>query len=306
MLLLVMQAAFTIVAVEQLRRRVFNALHQFSQPALIVDVWAPIAIVLPMMFWSGRIENSMAGAGWVVVGAPAMCALFAFAAALIVLNGANRIGVALRSVVIWSAAGLLMLLLGAAHDLTMVMGQCAFGAAALLLWINTPDEAIYIHHDPSSPQARAGFGMTIALMAAIGQGMTAFFINPPFAAISGAMMIAGAAMAISSAARLAGPNVTIRLGGWAATYGILFGLGLLSLLRLLPHSWAILFDGQRSVPLTRIAYGFGEYWIEAVIVLVFGGAAFVLPQVPRSVRKFVGMIFMVAAAVLAGWRLSRL
>ena len=33
----------------------------------------------------------------------------------------------------------LLLLLGAAHDLTIWIGQCVFAIAAVLVWINTPD-----------------------------------------------------------------------------------------------------------------------------------------------------------------------
>ena len=64
------QAMFAVLMVEQLRRKVFISIDDRAVSALMTDVWAPVAIVLPMMFFTARIHGDVAGAGWMPIGGP--------------------------------------------------------------------------------------------------------------------------------------------------------------------------------------------------------------------------------------------
>src|SRR5690606_41592695 len=51
----------------------------------------------------------------------------------------NRITLRMRDVVAWTGVGALLVLLAAAHDLTIWIGQCAFAVGAVLLWIRSEE-----------------------------------------------------------------------------------------------------------------------------------------------------------------------
>src|SRR5438876_1101403 len=82
-LLLLAQAFFALVGLRMLIRRVLPELRGFSQPALVLDVWAPLALVLPMLAFVSRVGNSVADDGWMVVGGPMACAALAMGMAMI-------------------------------------------------------------------------------------------------------------------------------------------------------------------------------------------------------------------------------
>lgn len=121
--------------------------------------------------------------------------------------------------------------------------------------------------------------------------------------ISGAMMLGGAAMVLASAARQGGPDIALRIGGWASTYGILMGLGAMSLWRLIPAAWSAIRTGQ-SNGLHRIAFGFSAYWIEGCAAFVFAAAGYSLLRKPAAASRWLGFAVILGAAALAGWRLS--
>ena len=54
--LLIVQAVLAIAALHVLIR-IFTRLGDVEHPAAIGDVWAPIALVLPLLFLSGRVET---------------------------------------------------------------------------------------------------------------------------------------------------------------------------------------------------------------------------------------------------------
>src|SRR5262245_18791392 len=84
------QAILSVVTVEQFRRRVFPAVGGLRQPEVVMDVWGPLALVLPMLFFIAQTKYSVRGAGWMPVGAPAMCGVLALGAALIGRGSIHR------------------------------------------------------------------------------------------------------------------------------------------------------------------------------------------------------------------------
>jgi hypothetical protein len=186
------------------------------------------------------------------------------------------------------------------------MGQTAFAIAAMLLWMNTPDLSTARLPQSVPPEhARAGTGMTIALACAIGQGATAMMVETEYAPISGALMIAAAAMSLAVAATLAGTSAAIRVGAWAATYGVLLAFGAMSLARLLPAALHMLREGE-AAPINRIASGFGAYAIEALALLGLAGLIAAQPHIHSPLRRTLGMVLIIVAAALAAWRLAAL
>lgn len=302
-IVLAVQALFAVIAIDQLRRHVFPALHLLRARALITDVWAPLAIILPMLFFLARTDQgSVRGAAWIGLGGPIVAALIGLAGALIV----NRPGFAsinLNAIAVWTGAGLVLLLLGAAHHLTLWVGQCSFALAAVFLWVNTPDE-VDDASQISAPQFRAGLGMMVALVAGACQGATSIFVPEHMVVISATIAVASAVMLMTAAARFAGSDAGLRIAGWTIAYGVLLALGVLSLLRLIPAAYQAAAQGV-APPIQRIAHGFGAYWVEATLALSHGVAAVTLMRLPRAFKRIIGIILIAAAAILAAWRLSQ-
>ena len=300
---LMIQALVAAVTVEQLRRNVFPALNQLHAPSLITDVWAPLVLLLPMLFFLSRLrDGDVNGAAWVGVGGPIVCAVIGLGAALIVSRPSVP-ALPWASMAIWTGAGVVLLLLAAAHHLTLWMGQSAFALAAVLLWINTPDDAGSAEQ-MSSVQLRAGVGLVLALIAAVAHGTVSVFVPDKLIMISGALTVAAATMSMGAASRCAGPDVTIRIGGWSIAYGTLLALGVLSLLRLVPAAYSSAVHDV-VIPVHRVARGFEEYWIESTIAMTFATAVVALMRMSAVFRRVIGLCLIAAAAILAAWRLSR-
>jgi hypothetical protein len=264
-----------------------------------------------MMFFVGRVDTTVRGAGWMMIGGPIAVATLAMAASYVAVRPAaleERSGGSvrpMRRVAVHSiGAGAILLLLSAAHDLTLWAGQCAFAMGAVLLWMNTPDSHVDAGEPRESSSVRqAGVGMTIALACAVGQGAASMMSGPGTAGISGAMMLAAAAMAVAAAARLAGPAHATRIGLWAATYGVLLGLGMLSIKRLVPSAWEVVETGE-TLPIGRVVSGFGAYAYEAVALMMAGAGAVLQHGLSAPIQRALGGGILVGTAILIGLRIS--
>ncbi|MHC4948142.1 MAG: hypothetical protein ACYTG1_07755 [Planctomycetota bacterium] len=300
--LVALQAALAVVALHQLVRHVLPGLARLAHAALLLDVWGPVALVLPMMFMAGRVDGSVRGPGWIAVGGPVVCGLVALGGALAVGRSPRP---AVRAAVVWTGTGLVLLLLAAAHELTVWAGQCAFAAGAVILWMNTPDAKpagdASRDDEPSAPYT----AMLVVLVCALGQGLAAFAAPADLAAVSGALMVTQAAMAVTAAAVLAGPDAALRLGGWAAALGVIFALGVMSLCTVMPQV-VRLFGAEGPVPVQRVAYGFGSYATEALGLALLAAAATGAGVLAGWGRRVAGLATVVAASVLAAWRLAGL
>lgn len=309
--MLAVQALLAVATFEVMRTRVLVAVASIDDPALILDVWGPLALIAPMLFFLKRVETSAAGAGWVAFGAPVAIGLAALAGTFLIgsrRESADRgQAISLQTLVTWSSAGIVLLMLGAAHDLTLWIGQCAFAGAAVLLWINTPSQAP-AEAELTPAHVRAGNGVSIALVLAIGQGAVSLAVPDRLAPIGGAIMVASAILIVLAAAAIAGPMTALRLGGWSATLGVLFALGALTLFRLLPHAWMAMRDalahGEGVPMMGRIASGFGRYALEALLLMLLPAAVYARSHLAANIRWRVGAAMLVAVAFLAAWRLA--
>ncbi len=316
LLVLPLQALAAAASVRVFALRVAPNIDRLHKPAGAIDALAPFALALPLIASGWRAAWSAQGATWIPVGAPVVIAILALGVALLAAgigarspsapvapsDGPDRLSIPILHAVAWSAVGGLLLLLGAAHDLTMWVGQSAFAAGAVLLWMNTPE---LTRDEPDAVDAHVGNSLTLMLLCSIVQVVALGFVPMRYLPIAAAISIAHAGMLVALAARLSDSSAAIRIGGWTAAYGVLLGLGTISLRHLLPAALTMS-SGDRDLPPVRVAHGFGAFALEAMLLLLFGGAVLILDRViaARNLRTLVGAALIVAASLLAGWRLA--
>lgn len=313
-LLLAAQAIFAIFGLRQLVRNVLPELPRLQHPQLILDIWAPMAVVGPMLFLIGRTSTGITGPGWLALGGPLLCAILGVGLALIRAGAVGSVGSLgetstspTAGAIAAGGAGLLMLLLGAAHDMTMWIGQCAFAIGAVLLWINTPSDpgvrgrqVVSEVHD-----RRAGLGMAAMVSCAIVQGHVMMALHGPLTFISAAMALTYAVFALAFTARIAGPQACARVGLWAAALGVFFGLGLISLSHMVPEALRILRLGYGE-PVNKIASGFGMLAPEAAGLIVAAGLAIAMPWLRNRTSLSTGLLVVVAGMAAVVVRLLML
>lgn len=302
--LLFVQAALAVVGLQFLRKGARRLTSSGNDPTLMNTVVAPLVLVGPMVLLVGRIDNSVQGLGWVPIGGPVACGVFALACALIV---GGQVGLRIappRPLLLgtWLSTGIVLLLIASIHELTLAVGQVAFALAAVLLWWNSPQTVQEgFAQTKSSPLGNPE--LAAALTCAATQGIVALMIDPSLEAFSGALMITHAAVGMAIVACICGSNAAISVGGWANVYGVLFVLGLMSLKQLIPMTVRTVTGGDTAV-LKRVAYGFGAYALEAAMMLAIAAGAASVGRLKRPVERIGGVILLIVAAAWCAWRLS--
>ena len=186
--LLFVQAALAVVGLQYLRHGARRLVTIGTNPALLITVIAPLVLVGPMVFLIGRIDNSVLGFGWIPIGGPVACSMFALASALIV-GGQLRQRIAAPGPLLlgtWLSTGVVLLLIASVHELTVVVGQFAFVLAAVILWLNTP-QAESNGPEQTNDSPLRNLGLTVAPACSLAQGIVALTIDPSFVAYSGAI-----------------------------------------------------------------------------------------------------------------------
>ena len=302
--MLFVQAALAVVGLQLLRHSARTATGVGGDPNLIINVFAPLALVGPMVLLVGRIDGSVHGLGWVPIGGPVACGMFALACALIVGNQFDQRITALRPLLLatWVSTGVVMLLVAATHELTIAVGQCAFTLAAVILWLNTPQGAS-AGAGPHKASGSRTLWPALALACSLGQGVAALTIDPSLAGYSGALMVTYAAMGAAIFACVCGTTAALSVGGWATVYGVLFAMGILSLRQLIPMAVQTV-TGDNTAALKHVAYGFGAYAPEAALILALAAAAMSIGRMGRHPQRIAGVTLLVVAAVWCAWRLS--
>jgi hypothetical protein len=275
----------------------------------VTESIGPLTLALPMIAAAFRTDWSIADnsdhAGWIVLGAPAACGLLALGVACLARShsGDQPLRGTLAPLLIAAStfAGAVLLLLGAAHHLTIWAGQCAFAAGAVLLWMNSPD---FSGEHSGAVELRASGGVSLMLLCGVIQALAVGFASQSMLNIAAGLILMHVTMVLALASGLASPIDAIRMGAWAATLALLLGLGAISLRHMLPRAIAVM-QGVHDRPPLRVAYGFGAFALEASIMLTLGALAIGLQRVPAAFpRRIIGGVLIVAAAVLAGWRLA--
>lgn len=305
-ILLLVQATLAVVGLELLRK-VFRSTCKVSSPkGITLDVVLPIAIVFPLALQATRVENSVSGFGWIAIGGPVVCGLVAAGCSFIVGKSIkdqdDPIGV--FSIIMWLASGVVLLLLAAANELTIPVGQCVFAIAAISLWLNTPtDQLPNDAGDNDQDRNSAGFGWVLGL--GVAQAAVALFIEKDLARISSTLMMVYAIMALAIIASLGGPVRVIRVGGWVACYGVLFAIGFMTLMQLVPMTRVVLEsgDGEKFI---HVAKDFGIFAPEAVMLIALAGYSMLLKRLSGISGLIWGGVVLVFAIAWCIWKLTLL
>jgi hypothetical protein len=313
LLMVALQIGFAALALHMLARHVYPALGHVRQGELVADVWLPVSLVIPLLFLIGGVDGSVREAGWPALGGPVAVAVIGLALAAMI--GRGGIGVfgeefadgesigwrlAPRLTVAALIAGIILLLLAAAHVMTMWVGQCAFAIAAVMLWINTPEIG---RGEPAqnSMQVRAGFAMVVVLMCSFAQGIAGRFAGDDALLLVVALMILHATVALGLAARQTSAGLCVRLGVWSASFGVLFALGLIALLAMVPRILATMFAQELPPHSMQIAAGFGAYAMEATVLMVLTPLAVGVMRLPRGVQVIIGAALLLLVVGRLGW-----
>ena len=302
--LLFVQAALAVIGLRFLWHGARRLTSSGNDPTPMITVVAPLVLVGPMVLLVGRIENSVLGFGWIPIGGPVACGVFALACALIVGAQLDQRIAAPRPLLlgIWLSTGIVLLLVAAIHELTVAVGQVAFALAAVILWLNSP-QSVPDGFARIKVSSFGNLGLAAALTCSLVHGFVALMIDPNLAGVSGAVMITYAAMGAAIVACVCGSSAAISVGGWANIYGVLFVLGLLSLRQLIPMTVATVTGGDTAV-LKRVAYGFGAYALEAAFMLAIVAGAVFTGRLERRVERIGGVVLLIIAAAWCAWRLS--
>lgn len=312
-LMLGIQIGFAAIALHMLARHVYPALGHVKQGELVVDVWLPLALVIPLLLLIGGVDGSVRDFGWPALGGPVMCGVIGLSlAALIGRGGIGVLGeefaegetigwrLAPRMTIAALIAGLVLLLLGATHVMTMWVGQCTFAIAAVMLWINTPE--VGRESPVQNPlHARAGFAMVAVVSFAFGQGIAGRLVGEPERWLVVIMMLSYAAMALGLAARQTSAGLCVRLGVWSASFGVLFSLGAIALLAMLPRILATVAAVELPPHSMDIASGFGAFALEATLLMVITPVAVGVLRLPRSVQVVIGVMLLLFVAWRVVW-----
>ncbi|MHC5028356.1 MAG: hypothetical protein ACYTGR_16515 [Planctomycetota bacterium] len=309
--LLTLQSTLALAGLALLRHGVLPGLAQMRHPALMLDIWGPMMLVLPLLGLAVTTPATIGAGGWIGLGGPVVVAWLGLATGL--LAARSRVEIPpVSTVALWTAAGAILLLLGATHEMAVWMGQCSFAAAAVMLWIFSPlapDRATST--STSIAGRRAGLALFAAVGGAVGQAAIAASLPPEAKPIAGALAIGTATVGLALIAAQAGASSAIRVGGWIGTYGVLMGLGVISLAHVIPQLGRIAASAIAGDPApldvsTAVARGFGSVAAEATALIVLAPVAHILAVRGGRVRWLLGTVILVAAAVVAGIRLTRL
>ncbi len=297
---------------------VLPGLARTADARLIVDVWMPVAMAVPLVFVAMTIESDVKGIGWTPLAGPIAVAIASAGFALLAARGEfdalgddvlrdgsadapiwpHRARVACASLL----AGVVLLMLGAAHTMTIWIGQAAFAVAALLLWVNTPDEPAGSRAvSPTEMKLRAA--SMAAVFLALGAGAAVFWVDRAHLPLASCVVLAHAIAVAGMSGFAVAPGMASRLGLWTASIGVLATLGVLSLRTLLPRAVEALTADYIEPRPPDIAYGFGAYAFEATALIVLVPAVFAVARLNRAVQRVLGAVLLIATGAIIAWRL---
>ncbi len=305
--MIAIQLVLVALALHLWRWHVLPNLRPLGHRALIVDVWGPMSVVIPLVFTVGWVGYSVRESGWVMLGGPIVCGLFAVAVAAVMRpHGERSATFSNADGLSWSAGawasivGIILLLLGAAHVMNIWMGQIAFALLAVVLWTNTPPAR---ESNVDNDQAAAWLGMIGIVLAGFVLGGTSLAVAEGHRVASAVILVGYGGAVFLLAARYAGPAVAVRMGLWAAGLGVLAALGAISILHMLPQAIQLALGGHVA-DVRSVAHSFGAFALEAVMLLVLPLLVLGLWRLDAPARRMAGLFLMAAIVAVVTWRLA--
>ncbi len=279
------------------------AMSHGSARGLMTDLWLPIALIGPLIAlaarpvtdvpqWSGRTVAPAVGFALLAVGAVA-------------LGVSRRLSLrgALFPLLMLALVGAVTLLLASANRLSIGVGQTLFASAVVLLWVNTPR----VPPHGSEPHVPGGL-LVILILSAAQAALTALMrTDEPLRLATGVVVLQGA-MTLGILARHS-PLATLSIGAWAAVYGAMLCVGMVSVARLVRATWfsAGGSDGDDRILQAAsfgVATGFAHLAIEGSLLILAALGVAGATHLRGAPRIVLGLAALVTGGALIGWRLS--
>jgi len=313
---IIVQAAAALGGVALWLTVIAPAVAQLRERRLVLSVWGPIVLILPMLFLVAGAEGSVRGVARLAISGPVLIGMVATVLAL--LSGsmpsseADDRARAFRgfgwfAMTVWIGTGVVLLLLTAANELNVMVGQCVFAAAAVVLWMNTPSMADMQQARGSASSAgegRAAGGLFLAMALAIAQGVALLLAGLDAVPVTAGIAFGSALIVIIGLAMRGSAIDALSLGGWSATFGVLLAIGALSLLHMLPTVTET-FAGDSNPaltvaarPLAQVARGFAALAPEATAMIAAGLVGAFAVRLPARARRPIALALMVLAGCL--------
>lgn len=284
-------AALTVIVAARLIRPAFDH-DAFAR--LAIDVWMPLGLVVPFLGCAFGVNGSLEDLGRITLAVPmtlgiAGCGLACFSAA--------RPGMLIGARAVWAVlgVGVFVVLLGAAHTLTVWSGQASFAIGAVLLWMATPDGSDLVRADAANGSALPSLGLILLVGCGIAQAMI-FTMAPDQAWWPRWVMPAVGGLVVIATVSRFGRHAALRLSTGVIVFGVLFGLGTIALTGLIRR-----IRGGDLGPAgdTDLAFGFGILAPEAAAVLATGLLLMLIDRCSTPWRRGFGAALSLLAVILA-------
>ena len=267
----------------------------------IADVWGPMCVMLPLLPAAYAGGPLLGGGGAVTVVGPALLTAVGAGLLLVLRPRIDSAGPSGTTAVLWVATGAFFVMLTAAGDVTLWVGQFTLAFAAVALWLYLPDDP---PENAAVGAARIGvLGTAVVAAGLAGATFVALGFSRSLAPITAAIPVVHGIVLLALAVTRTEPGAATRLVGWSGFHAIHFGFGMLSLAVLIP-SLADIRQGRPSAAVPMIAYGAGHVAWEAALLLaafaaLVGAGRFAGPRLTR----LVGLALLVGAAAVVLIRL---
>ncbi len=287
-----------------LATRLLHRVRPSAEASFAQDVGLPLILILPLVSFATMVQGDIAGAGRASIGGP--MAVGILAVGMMGLGHATYSRPPAAVLVRWTCAtvatGLVFLLSAALNELPTLVGQSGLAIAAMLMWLNSPD-----HHDATCQNMPREDWLWYAVgLLVFAQCLAVIGAGTGHVSISGGISMAWAIAVLVMLAVMVGPVTVFRAGGWAAVYGPLVSVSVVTLPIIIPAMVRAL-RGEYIAAIPRTATGMVEIAIEAVAFLLLPIAVFAIVRVHRTAAAFIGGLILgaggllVLGRLLAGW-----
>ncbi|HWB21154.1 MAG TPA: hypothetical protein VG711_12710 [Phycisphaerales bacterium] len=308
----IVQAVFAIVGLDILRRRVLPRLNTLPHAGLFINVWGPIALVLPMLAAVRRVDADAGVTAWPALGQIFLLMPIGVACAMLVgrmrsshegqVNAAHE-RQQWADWACWVGAAMVFVLMTALGQLSMPVGQCAFALGAVLMWWRTPDSGAD-SESMGGDAARTWNAISIVLMCAIAQSAAVYFCTNHEAERASVLVTSlYVLLFFLLSARVSSAETATRLGGWSMAMGGLMCLGVIAMARFFPTAIAS-FQDRGTPAQMQVAYGLGRFTLEASTALVCASAGPLLLRWPGALQRMIGAIVLAMCLALEAWRIA--
>lgn len=279
--------------------RLLRSVRSSGDVSFVSDVGLALLVTVPLVASAAQVRGELATSGWFAFGGPIIVG--AVAVAIAAMGGLATYrppgGALMRWTCAAVATGLVLVLLAALNELPPLVGQSGLVIAAVLMWINTPDDRT---EAGKHAQPLAVYWAAVGLLVLL-QAVAVYLAGTDAAAISGVVSLAWALAALAMIGWICGAVAVLRAGGWSAVYGPLLSMSLISV----PVVASALNEAVKTgyaVPITRVATGTAGIALEAVALIALPIVVLTLVRAGREMGRLAGVAILVGVAAIVLYR----